>query len=87
MAAPGSIPKTALDSGSPLHKENREMAKRNFLSGKTQIIWKFGQNTGNVFAQVVNSLILQVKDIVIFAVKISIFSKKLDMSAKLVLCM
>ena len=64
----------------------REMAKRNVLPGKTQIIWKFCQNTGNLFAQVVNALVLKVKDIVIFAVKISIFSKKPDMCAKLVLC-
>ena len=59
-------------------------------SGKTQGIWKFCQNTGKTqeiwFAQVVNSLILNLKDISIFAVKISIFFLKLDKSTKSVLC-
>ena len=64
-----------------------EMAKRNPLSGKTQGIWKFCQNTGTLFAQVANSLILKVKDMAIFAAKISIFFQKLDGSAKAVLCM
>ena len=40
--------------------------KTNSLSGKTQAIWKFCQNTGKTqgisFAQVVNSLFLKVKD-------------------------
>ena len=57
-----------------------KMAKKNSLSGKTQGIWKFCQNTGKtqgiLFAQVVNSLILKVKETVIFA------AKKLDRSAK-----
>ena len=48
------------------------------LSGKTQGIW---------FAQVVNSLILKVKDISILAAKISNYISKLDKSAKSVLCM
>ena len=39
------------------------------------------QNTGNLFAQVVNSLIPKVKDIAIFAAKISIFFQKLNRSA------
>ena len=47
------------------------------FTGKTQGIWKFCQNTGKtqgiLFAQVVNSLILKVKDTAIFAAKISIF--------------
>ena len=62
------------------------MAKNNSLSGKTQGIWKICQNTGKTqgiwFAQVVNNLILKVKDVSIFAVKISNFSWKLDMFAK-----
>ena len=49
-----------------------KMAKKKSLSGKTQGIWKFCQNTGKtqgiLFAQVVNSLILKVKDTAIFAV-------------------
>ena len=31
----------------PLHRENRENGQKNSLSGKTQGIWKFCQNTGN----------------------------------------
>ena len=77
-------------SGYPLHRENRENGPKNSLSGKTLEIWKFCQNTGKTqgiwFAQVVNSLTLMVKDISIFAVKISIFFKT-DKSAKSVLCM
>ena len=53
------------------------MAKKKSLSGKTQGSWKFCQNTGKtqgiLFAQVVNSLILKVWDIAIFAAEISIF--------------
>ena len=55
-----------------------KMAKKNSLSEKTQGIWKFCQKTGKtrgiLFAQVVNSLILKVKDTAIFAANISIFS-------------
>ena len=47
-------------------------------TGKTQEIW---------FTQVVNSLILKVKDNSIFAAKISKFLLKLDKSAKTVLSM
>ena len=54
---------------------NRENGQKKSLSGKTQGIWKVCQNTGKTqgiwFAQVVNSLILKVKDILIFAMKIS----------------
>ena len=68
-----------------------EMAKRNSLSGKTQGIWKFCQHTWNTqgiwFAHVINSLILKVKDILIFAAKISTFGGELDKSAKSVMCM
>ena len=50
---------------------------KNSLSGKTQGIRKFCQNSGktqgNWFAQLVNSLILKVKDISNFAAKISNF--------------
>ena len=34
-------------SGSPLHMENRKNNQKSSLSGKTQGIWKFDQNTGN----------------------------------------
>ena len=56
-------------SGLPLHRENRE----NSLSGKTQGIWKFAKTQGICFAQVVNSLILKVKDIFMFPGKIPNF--------------
>ena len=58
-------------SGYPLHRENRGEKS---LSGKTQGIWKICQNTQKTqeiwSVQVVNSLILMVKDISIFATKI-----------------
>ena len=57
-----------LKSGYPLHRENRENDKKKFCQGKTQGIW---------FAQVVNSLILKVKDISILVVNISKFLLKL----------
>ena len=64
-------------TGYPRHRENRENGQKKSLSGKTQGIWKFCPNTGKtqgiLFAQVVNSLILKVKDAAIFAAKISIF--------------
>ena len=51
------------------------------VQNNSQGIWKFYQNTGNLVAQVVNSLILKVKYISIFAAKISHFLLKLDKSA------
>ena len=64
-------------TGYPRHRENRENGQKKSLSGKTQGIWKFCQNTGKTqgiwFAQVVISLILKVKDVSIFAAKIFIF--------------
>ena len=35
-------------TGYPLHRENRENSQKDSLSGKTQAIWKFCQNTGNL---------------------------------------
>ena len=34
-------------AGYPRHRENRENGQKKSLSGKTQEIWKFCQNTGN----------------------------------------
>ena len=68
------------------------MAKKKSLSGKTQGIWKFCQNTGKtqgvLFAQVVNSLILKVKDIAIFAAKISNFFSRswIGLSSQFCVC-
>ena len=74
----------------PTAQENRENGQK-IPSGKTQGIWKFCQKTGKTqriwFAQVVNSLILKVKVIPIFAVKISKICLKLNKSANSVLCM
>ena len=79
------------NSGYPRHRENRENNKKKSLSGKTQGIWKFCQNTGKtqgiLFGQVAYSLILKVKNIAIFAAKISIFFQKLNRPGKSVLCM
>ena len=70
------LPLKLVTTGYPRHRENRENGHKNSLSGKTQGIWKFCQNTGNfvktqgiLLAQVVNALILKVKDITIFAAK------------------
>ena len=37
-----------IDTGYPLHRENRENSQKYSLSGKTQGIWKFCKNTGNL---------------------------------------
>ena len=66
--------------GYPLQRENSEMAKKNPWQGKHRAFGNVAKTQGILFAQVVNSLILKVKDVVIFAVKISIFSQKLEMS-------
>ena len=52
-------------------------------TGNLEIFPKHRENTGNLFAQVVNSLILKVKGIAIFATKFSIFFPE----AGSVLCM
>ena len=65
---------TNLKQGTHCTGKTGEMEKK-ILPGKTQGIWKFCQNTGKTqgiwFAQVVNSLILKVKDILKLAVKFS----------------
>ena len=63
------------------HGKQGKWPKTN-LSWKTQRIQKFCQNTGKTqgiwFAQVINSLIIKVKDILVFAVNISkLFLKSL----------
>ena len=55
--------------------------------GKHREFENFGKTQGIWFAQVANSLILKVKDISKFAVKISQKYLKLDKTAKSVLCM
>ena len=64
----------AFNSGYPRHRENRENdQKKNPCQGKHREFGNFAKTQGILFAQVVNSLILKVKDTAIFAVKISIF--------------
>ena len=52
-------------SGSPLHRENRENGQKRFLSGKTQGMGNSAKPQGILFAQVVNSLIIKLKKIVL----------------------
>ena len=70
--------------GSHCTGKTGKMAHKIFPVREKFGIWKFCQNTGKsqgtCFAQVVNSLILKVKDISIFASEISHFSFKLDIS-------
>ena len=84
-------------AGYPRHRENRENDTKNIpCQGKHREFGifakaqekhrKFGKTQGILLGQVVNSLILKVKDIAIFAAKISIFFLKLDRSAKSVFC-
>ena len=63
------------------------MAKKVPCQGKHREFGNFAKTQEILFAQVVNSLIQKVKDISIFAAKISNFLGKLDKSAKIVLCM
>ena len=64
--------------------KNKENGQKKSLSGKTQGIWKCCQNTGKKqrfwFARVVNSLILKIKDILIFSAKIIHFYKLYNFS-------
>ena len=68
------------------HRENRENGPKNPCQGKGREFGNFAKAQGILFAQDVNSLILKVKDIAIFAAKNFHFLYKLDMSAKSVLC-
>ena len=64
-----------------------KMAQQIPCQGKHREFGNFAKTQGILFAQVVNSLILKVKDILIFGAKILNFFKKLDKSAKSLLCM
>ena len=55
--------------------------------GKHRECGNFAKTQGIWFGQVVNSLILKVKDIALFAAKMSIFIPTLDRFGKSVLCM
>ena len=67
-------------TGYPQHRENRENGLKNPCQGKHREFGNFAETQGILFARVVNSLSLKVKNIVLFAAKISIFFKKLDRS-------
>ena len=71
-------------SGTHTTGKTGKMEKKKSRSGKTQEFGNFSKTQGIWFAQVVISLILKVKDISVFAAKISIFSEDLD---KAVLCL
>ena len=64
-------------SGYPRHRENRENGGGKIVvrenTGNLEILPKHKETQGILFSQVVNSLILKVKDIAIFAAKIPIF--------------
>ena len=51
------------------------MAKKNPCQEKHREFGKFAKTKGILYAQIVNSLILKVKDIAIFTAKISILSR------------
>ena len=57
------------------------------LSKHRELCLNTGKTQGILLGQVLNVLILKVKDIAIVAAKMSIFFQKLDRSAKSVLCM
>ena len=63
------------------------MAQKNPCQGKHREFGNFAKTQGISFAQVVNPLILKVKDISIFAAEISKFVLKMDKYAKSGLCM
>ena len=77
---------TCKDQGTHTTEKTGKMAKKYPCQGKHREFGNFAKRQGKhrEFAQVVSSLILKVKDISVFAVKISIFSEDLD---KAVLCM
>ena len=60
--------------GYPLHRENRKNGPKKSLSGKHREFGNLAKTQGIGFAQVVNSLILKVKDISIFSAKIPSFN-------------
>ena len=74
-------------TGYQLHRENRENGPKNPCQGKRREFGNFVKTQEIWFAQVVNSLILKVKDILKNAAKISKNLLNLDKPAKSVLCM
>ena len=89
--SPSNIRYTAPLQGTHCTRKTGKMAKKNPCQGKHREFRNFApkkrENTGNLVAQVVNSLVLKVQDISKFAAKISRTILKLDKSAKSVSCM
>ena len=95
------INELTLSQGTHCTGETGKMAKKNPCQGVHREFGNFvktlgkcrefclntGKTQGILLAQVVNVLILKVKDIAIVAAKKSIFFQKLDRSANSVLCM
>ena len=73
--------------GYPLHRENRENGQQNSLSGKTQGIWKFCQNTGNLVCSSCKFPDSNGKRYFYICRENFNFFLKLEKSAKSVLCM
>ena len=65
-----AICKLNAHTGYPLHRKIGDNGKINPCQGKHREFGNFAERQGILFAQVVNSLILNVKDISIFAAKI-----------------
>ena len=74
MLCAGRYPQAMYITGyPPWHRENRENGPKNPCQGKGREFGNFAKAQGILFAQDVNSLILKVKDIAIFAAKTSHF--------------
>ena len=58
-------------AGYPLHRENRENGQKNPCQGIHRELGNFAKTQGIWFTQLVNSLIVKIKDISKFAAKIS----------------
>ena len=73
----------------PCQGKHKEFGEQKFKTrGKhREFDFNTGKTQGILLAQVVNVMIIKVKDIAIVAAKKSIFFQKLDRSAKSVLCM
>ena len=84
----GNSKTSVCELGYPPHRENRENGPQKIpVRGKHKEFGNFVKTLGILFPQVVNSLMLKIKDIAIFAAKFPYFFQKLDRSAKSVLCM
>ena len=72
-------------AGSPMYRENGENGQKKSLLGKTVNLEIMAKTQGILYAEVVNSLILKIKNNVILAANFFIFFKQLNVFAKAVL--